>query len=85
MGSVLKKITSMVADNPKFQFNEIQKVVCEKHFDEFIKFDYLNNKLDVFLGKYFLERKICGMCVSQFFFFPMGRVLLNVVFLSIKS
>ena len=48
-----KKITSKVADNAKFQFNEIQKVVCEKHFDEFIKFDYLKDRLNVFLGKYF--------------------------------
>ena len=28
-----KKITSKIADNAKFQFNEMQKVVFEKHFD----------------------------------------------------
>ena len=42
-----KKITS------KIVFNEMQKIFFEKHFDEFIKFDYLNDRFDVFLGKYF--------------------------------
>ena len=80
-----KKIISTIADNVKFQFNQMQQVFCKKHFDEFIKFDYLNDRFDVFLGKYFLERKICRACVRQVSFFPMSRVLLNVVFLSIKS
>lgn len=48
-----KKITNKSADNAKFQFNKMQKVVCEKRFDEFMKLDYLINRLDVFLGKYF--------------------------------
>ena len=48
-----KKFLSKIADNAKFQFNEMQKVVCGKHFDEFIKLYHLNDRLDVFLGKYF--------------------------------
>ena len=44
-----KKITSTIADNVKFQFNEMQQVFCKKHFDEFFKFDYLNDRFDVFL------------------------------------
>ena len=35
----------------------MQKVVCEKHFDEFIRFDYLYDGLDVFLRKYFSEKE----------------------------
>ena len=34
-----------------------------------------------FLRKiFFLERKTCGVCVSQVSFFRMGRALLNMVF-----
>ena len=34
-----------------------------------------------FLRKiFFLERKTCGVCVSQVSFFHMGRALLNMVF-----
>ena len=70
-----KKIIPKIADNAKFQFDDMQKVVCGKYFDEFTKFDYLKDRYN----------KMCGLCVSQFLFFPMGRVLLDVVFLSIKS
>ena len=31
------KHTFKIANNAKFQFNEMKKAVCEKHFDEFIK------------------------------------------------
>ena len=58
-----KKITTKIADNAKFQFNEMQKVLCEKHFGQFIKFDYLNDRLDVFLGKYFFSRGRSVACV----------------------
>ena len=58
-----KKITTKIADNAKFLFNEMQKVLCEKHFDQFIKFDYLNDRWDVFLGKYFFLRGRPVACV----------------------
>ena len=51
----------------------MQQDVGEKDFDEFIKFNYLNDRLDVFLGKYFLERKICGVCVVNFHSFPWSE------------
>ena len=63
----LKKISSKVADNAKFQFNEMQKVVSEKYFDEFIKFDYTNDRLDDFLGKYFSEKNdLWRVCKAVF-------------------
>ena len=62
-----KKITSKFADKTKVQFNEMLKLFCEKHFDKFIKFDYLNDRLDVFLGKYFSGKEdLWRVCKSIF-------------------
>ena len=35
-----------------FQYNEFQKIVWEKHHSEFVAFDFVKDRLDVFLGKY---------------------------------
>ena len=80
-----KKITSKIADNAKFQFNEMQKVVCEKHFDEFIKFDYLNNRLHVFLGKYFCGKEDLWRACKSIFVLSHGQSFIERGFLSIKS
>ena len=42
--SSLKKIIPKIADNAKFQFDDMEKVVCGKYFDEFTKFDYLKDR-----------------------------------------
>ena len=42
--SSLKKIIPKIADNAKFQFDDMQKVVFGKYFDEFTKFDYLKDR-----------------------------------------
>ena len=76
-----KEITFKFADETKFQLKK-----QSFSFNEMVKFDYLNDRWDVFLGEYFSGKEdLCCVCVSQFSFFPMGRVLLNVVFLSKKS
>ena len=66
-----KKITSKIADNA-VQFIEMEKVVCEKHFDEFIKFDYLKDRLDIFQGKIFFWKGRFVACVN-FHSFPWAE------------
>ena len=52
--SASKKNLSSVADKAKFQYNEIQTLAHEKqYYTEFSEFNYQNDRLDVFLGKYF--------------------------------
>ena len=41
----------------KFQYNEFQKIVWEKHYSEFVAFDFVKDRLDVVLGKYILDKK----------------------------
>ena len=56
--STSKKISSSVADKAKFQYNEMQTLVHEKHYyTKFSEFNYQNDRLDVFLGKYFYGSK----------------------------
>ena len=56
--SASKKVSSPVADKAKFQYNEIQTLAHEKHYyTKFSEFNYQNDHLDVFLGKYFSGSK----------------------------
>ena len=55
--SHIKKITAKVTDMAKFQHNEFQKIVWEKHHSEFVAFDFVKDRLDVFLGKYISDKK----------------------------
>ena len=41
----------------KFQYNEFQKFVWEKHHFEFVAFDFVKDQSDVFLGKYISDKK----------------------------
>ena len=70
--STHKKTSSKVADSAKFQYNEVQKTVFEKH-DEFIKFDYCNDRLDSFLGNYFSEKKDLWHVAKLFFVLSHGQ------------
>ena len=56
--SASKKISCSVADKAKFHYNEIQTLGHEAHYyTEFSEFNYQNECLDVFLGKYFSDSK----------------------------
>ena len=56
--SASTKISSTIADKTKFQYNEIQALAHEKHYyTEFSEFNYQNDRLDVFRGKYFCGSK----------------------------
>ena len=56
--SAFKKLLSSAADKAKLQYNEIQTLAHEKHYyTEFSEFNYQNDCLDVFLGKYFSGSK----------------------------
>ena len=41
----------------KFQYNKYQKIIWKKHQSEFVTFDFVKNWLDIFLGKYFSDKK----------------------------
>ena len=41
----------------KFQYNEFQKIVRQKHHSEFVAFDFVKDRSDVFLGKYISDKK----------------------------
>ena len=60
----IKKITAEVGDMAKFQYNEFQKIVWQKHHFEFVAFDFVKDRLDVFLGKYISDKKSCGIFVN---------------------
>lgn len=47
----LKKIPSSIAHKAKFQYNDIQKLVYEKHCNQFSGFDYQSDCLDSFMGR----------------------------------
>ena len=52
--SASKRISSSVADKAKFQYSEIQTFAYEKHYyTKFSEFNYQNDRLDMFLEKYF--------------------------------
>ena len=53
----MKKIRAKVADMAKFQYNVFQKIVWEKHNSEIDAFDFVEDWLDVFLGKYISDKK----------------------------
>ena len=56
--SASKKISCSVAGKAKFHYNEIQTLGHEAHYyTEFSEFNYQNECLDVFLGKYFSGSK----------------------------
>ena len=56
--SAFKKNPSSAADKAKLQYNEIQTLAHEKHhYTEFSEFNYQNDCLDEFLGKYFSGSK----------------------------
>jgi len=46
----------------QFQFNEIQKAVCENHMMNLSTFNNLNDRLDVYLGKYFTGKDVFHVC-----------------------
>ena len=71
--------SAKVADMAKLQYNKFQNIVWGNHHSEFVAFDFMKDRLDVFLGK------ICGIFVNLYSFCLTDRVMLSVVFLSIKS
>ena len=42
----------------KFQNNEFQKIVWEKHHSEFVAFDFVKDWLEVFLVKCISDKKV---------------------------
>ena len=53
MGCLIFKISQLkLPILAKFQYNEFQKIVWEKHHSESVAFDFVKDHLDVFLGKY---------------------------------
>ena len=52
-----KKVTSSIAGNFKFHYVEFLKIAIQKHHDEFVSFDFDNDRLDVLRGKYLSDRK----------------------------
>ena len=41
-----------------FQYNTFQKIVWGKYHSEFVAFDFVKDRLDIFLGKYISDKKI---------------------------
>ena len=41
----------------KFWYNNFQKIIWEKRRSEFVAFDFVKDRLDIFFGKYISDKK----------------------------
>ena len=65
----LKFITSAVADNAKFQYNQLLKNEVVRNQDKFLEFDFKTQHLDSFLYSFVEQTRsmlICGKLFSSF-------------------
>ena len=51
----LKKISASVADNMKYQFDQFLKVAQYEHKEEFLKFSFKKDHLDIFFAPFLAE------------------------------
>lgn len=78
-----KKITLSIADDCKFQYDEFLGIVIQKL--EFISFDLHQVRLDMFLGKYWSDRKQLWHVCKLIFVLSYGQSFIKKVFLLTKS
>ena len=84
-----KRLSAKSADNCKQQYDKFLEDVQLKRKENILKFNYLTDRVDDFLCPYLPDekklKKTYGMYVKYWWFSSMDKILLNVVFQSIKK